>query len=271
MGAGPMTQAQISANQIAEARLNLDRARVENDRIGVQQAERRLRVLEEEARQRSDPEFRSQIAAAEAAGAAAGRQQVERASTLGEINTVVSELERALDKGGLIDRSTGSGIGALIDVGAGFIGQSPSGSIAISQLRPIADLVLKIVPRFEGPQSNADTQSYREAAGQLADPTIPNDRRRAAAEEIVRVLKDRKGRLGSTVTFPTQPAGGATPAAGAAPVATGAALPQTPAAPSAGFPAPPQAAIDALRSGRGTAAQFDEVFGPGAAARVMGR
>lgn len=271
MGAGPMTQAQISANQIAEARLNLDRARVENDRIGVQQAERRLRVLEEEARQRSDPEFRSQIAAAEAAGAAAGRQQVERASTLGEINTVVSELERALDKGGLIDRSTGSGIGALIDVGAGFIGQSPSGSIAISQLRPIADLVLKIVPRFEGPQSNADTQSYREAAGQLADPTIPNDRRRAAAEEIVRVLKDRKGRLGSTVTFPTQPAGGATPAAGAAPAATGAVLPQTPAAPSAGFPAPPQAAIDALRSGRGTAAQFDEVFGPGAAARVMGR
>jgi len=48
-------------------------------------------------------------------------------------------------------------------------------------------------------------------------------------------------------------------------------LAETPAAPSAGFPTPPQAAIDALRAGRGTAAQFDEVFGPGAAARVMGR
>jgi hypothetical protein len=271
MGAGPMTQAQINANQIAEARLDLDRARVENDRVGVQQAERRLRVLEEEARQRSDPAFRSQIAAAEAAGSAAGRQQVERASTLGEINVVVSELERALDKGGLIDRATGSGVGALRDVAAGFVGRATPGAIAIGQLQPIADLVLKIVPRFEGPQSDKDTQSYREAAGKLADPTVPNEIRRAAATEIVRVLKDRKGRLGSTVTIPMQPAGGAMPAAGAVPTATGAVPPQAPTAPSAGFPAPPQAAIDALRSGRGTAAQFDEVFGPGAAARVMGR
>jgi hypothetical protein len=272
MGAGPMTQAQINANQIAEARLELERARVENDRVGVQQAERRLRVLEEEARQRSDPAFRSQIAAAEAAGTAAGRQQVERAATVNEINTVVSELQRALQPNGLIDRATGSGVGALRDVAAGFVGRATPGAIAIGQLQPIADLVLKIVPRFEGPQSDKDTQSYREAAGKLADPTVPNEIRRAAAAEIVRVLKDRKGRLGSTVTIPMQTAGSQAPAAVAVPAAAGAVQPQAPAAtPSAGFPTPPQAAIDALRAGRGTAAQFDEVFGPGAAARVMGR
>jgi len=272
MGAGPMTQAQINANQIAEARLQLERARLENDRVAVEQAERRLRILEEEDRRRSDTEFQARMAIAQGFGAATGRQQVERASAVGEINTVVSELERALEKGGLIDRATGSGIGALRDVAAGFVGQATPGAIAIGQLQPIADLVLKIVPRFEGPQSDKDTQSYREAAGKLADPTVPNEIRRAAATEIVRVLKDRKGRLGSTVTIPMQPAGGAMPAAGAAPAATGSVPPQAPAAaPSAGFPAPPQAAIDALRAGRGTAAQFDEVFGPGAAARVMGR
>jgi hypothetical protein len=272
MGAGPMTQAQINANQIQQARLELERARVENDRVGVQQAERRLRVLEEEARQRSDPEFQARMAIAQGFGAATGRQQVERTSAVGEINAVVSELERALEKGGLIDRATGSGVGALRDVAAGFVGKATPGAIAIGQLQPIADLVLKIVPRFEGPQSDKDTQSYREAAGKLADPTVPNEIRRAAATEIVRVLKDRKGRLGSTVTIPMQPAGGAMPAAGAAPAAAGAVPPQAPAAaPSAGFPTPPQAAIDALRAGRGTAAQFDEVFGPGAAARVMGR
>jgi hypothetical protein len=38
-----------------------------------------------------------------------------------------------------------------------------------------------------------------------------------------------------------------------------------------GFPTPPQAAIDALKAGRGTDAQFNAVFGPGAAARARGR
>ncbi len=45
-----------------------------------------------------------------------------------------------------------------------------------------------------------------------------------------------------------------------------------PAAPAGGnFPAPPPAAIDALKKGQGTDAQFDAIFGPGAAARARGR
>ena len=199
---GKLTEAQIQANALAE---------------------RRIALLERQA----DPTYRGQLAAAEAAGAATGRQQVERASAVGEINTVVSELERALEKGGLIDRATGSGVGALRDVAAGFFGQATPGAIAVGQLQPIADLVLKIIPRFEGPQSDKDTQSYREAAGKLADPTVPNEIRRAAAKEIVRVLKDRKGRLGSTVTIPMQPVGNAVPAAGAAPAAAPLTTPAT--------------------------------------------
>lgn len=38
----------------------------------------------------------------------------------------------------------------------------------------------------------------------------------------------------------------------------------------AGTPAIPQEAVDALRRGEGTPAQFDEMFGQGAAARIMG-
>jgi hypothetical protein len=115
----------------------------------------------------------------------------------------------------------------LRDVAGRFVGIATEGNIAIGQLQPIADLVLKIIPRFEGPQSDKDTQSYREAAGQLADPTVPSKIRRAAAEEILRVLRDRKGRLGSTVTIPMQPAAGAAPAGGAAPAAAPATTPAT--------------------------------------------
>ena len=49
------------------------------------------------------------------------------------------------------------------------------------------------------------------------------------------------------------------------------AAPAAPAAPGAPATNIPQAAIDALRAGRGTREQFDAAFGAGAAARVLGR
>jgi hypothetical protein len=229
MGAGPMTQAQVEANRLADARLALETARVNNDRAGVQQAERRLRILEQEATQRADPAFQARMAAAQAAGTATGRAQVEKASQANEIAGVISELEQAVKPGGLIDRSTGSGAGALADVAAGFVGIGTPGAVAIGRLQPIADMVLKIVPRFEGPQSDKDTASYKEAAGKLADPATPNNIRRAAANEILRILRDRKGKLGSSVvSFDSAAAAPAAPAA-----AQGApAAPRAPAAPA---------------------------------------
>jgi len=66
---------------------------------------------------------------------------------------------------------------------------------------------------------------------------------------------------------PPAPAAPGAPAAPAAP----AAAPGAPAAPGAAAANIPQAAIDALRAGRGTREQFDAAFGAGAAARVLGR
>jgi hypothetical protein len=105
------------------------------------------------------------------------------------------ELESVTKDGGLIDQSTGSGAGRLRDVAAGFVGQSTTGSEAIARLKPIADMALKMVPRFEGPQSDKDTLSYREAAGQLADPSIPTATRKAAGRELMRLMKERKGQF----------------------------------------------------------------------------
>ena len=123
-----------------------------------------------------------------------------------DITQAIFELKDAAKTGGLIDKSTGSGAGRLYDVGAGFFGSAPEGAIAAGQLAPIADLVLKMVPRFEGPQSDKDTQSYKAAAGQLADSSLPTKIRKAAANEIIRLMEARKNQFGSADM--AAPAGG---------------------------------------------------------------
>lgn len=109
-----------------------------------------------------------------------------------DINFAVEQLEKATTDGGLIDKSTGSGAGALADAAAGFFGKATPGAIAVGQMQPIYDLVLKMVPRFEGPQSDKDVKSYRDAAGNLANPATPNAQKKAAAKEILRLMKARK-------------------------------------------------------------------------------
>lgn len=113
----------------------------------------------------------------------------------GDIDFTISKLEEATKEGGLIDQSTGSGAGALLDTAAGFFGHATEGSIAASAMAPVYDLVLKMVPRFEGPQSDKDTQSYRDAAGNLANPAMPNEKKKAAAAEILKIMKARRGQF----------------------------------------------------------------------------
>ena len=112
-----------------------------------------------------------------------------------DTNEAIIELEKATADDGLIDKSTGSGIGAGVDWAASLVGKATPGSIAVGQMKPIFDLALKMVPRFEGPQSDKDTQTYKEAAGELANPNVPNQRKKAAGREILRLMKVRRGQF----------------------------------------------------------------------------
>jgi hypothetical protein len=130
-----------------------------------------------------------------------------------DIDFAITELTSVTKDGGLIDQSTGSGAGRLADIGAGFFGQATEGAIAIGKLKPIQDLVLKMIPRFEGPQSDKDTQSYKEAAGQLADPTLPTKIRKEAGKTVLRLMQSRKNQfvspeLASEGISTTQSSGG---------------------------------------------------------------
>jgi hypothetical protein len=121
-----------------------------------------------------------------------------QAQQVRDLDITIKNLADITKEGGLISQSTGSGIGRAYDVAAGFVGSAPEGAIAAAKLAPIADMVLKMVPRFEGPQSDKDTKSYKEAAGQLADPNLPTKIRQEAGKEILRLMKERRNQFVST-------------------------------------------------------------------------
>lgn len=112
-----------------------------------------------------------------------------------DLDSTISELERATKPGGLIETATGSGIGTARDFGMALYGGASEGSVALGALAPIYDKVLKMVPRFEGPQSDKDTASYNNAAGNLANSRTPPATKLAAAKEILRLMKARKAQF----------------------------------------------------------------------------
>ena len=120
----------------------------------------------------------------------------EQNKTLGKnIDIAIQQIGDAIKPGGLLDQSTHSGIGRGVDIAGNIIGQETTGGVAAGQLAPIADLALKLVPRFEGSQSNADVISYQKAAGDLANPNLGIKTRRAAAEKVLGIMRSRKGQF----------------------------------------------------------------------------
>jgi hypothetical protein len=129
-----------------------------------------------------------------------------------DLGLAVSEIERAMTPGGLIDSATGGYLSNLFDTAAAVFSMGTDSSAALARLAPIADLALKMVPRFEGPQSNYDVQAYKDAAGNLANPNVPASTKRAAAGEIVRLFKKYKDQF----EYAGDAAGGAGGGAGGA-------------------------------------------------------
>jgi hypothetical protein len=120
-----------------------------------------------------------------------------------QLKLTIPELAKALEPGGLLDQSTSSAAGNIRDVIAGSVGYTTEGAAANAALAPIYDMVLKSVPRFEGPQSDADTRSYKEAAGRLSDPNATIGAKRAAGKTILRLMNARSDQFDispSTIT-----------------------------------------------------------------------
>lgn len=113
-------------------------------------------------------------------------QEVARSSEqrYGQMASAIPEARQLLQK------ATGSGIGSLYDKAAGFVGSTPQGAKEATQLRTLSGWMTSNVPRMEGPQSDRDTQLYRDMAAMVGDDKVPRDQRLAALDTLEK-LQDK--------------------------------------------------------------------------------
>ena len=100
-------------------------------------------------------------------------------STYGLVRTINDEIKK----------STGSGIGAGVDVVAGLFGKGTQGAQAIAKLEILSGPILAQIPRFEGPQSDRDVAEYKRQAGDFANASKPIETRLAALDAMITILK----------------------------------------------------------------------------------
>lgn len=108
----------------------------------------------------------------------------------------------------ILPNATGSYAGAGVDKAAQFFGYGTEGAEATAQLRAIEGALIAKMPRMEGPQSNLDQQLYRQASGQLGDPTLPASLKQAAIQTIKTIQQKYAGQP-TTPTRPNAPQPGA--------------------------------------------------------------
>jgi hypothetical protein len=91
---------------------------------------------------------------------------------------------------GIVDKATGSGIGAAYDAASRLVGHSADGAPEAAQMKVISGVLVSKMPKMTGPQSDADVKLYKEMAGQIGDSTIPAAEKKAAMKTI-RILNQK--------------------------------------------------------------------------------
>jgi hypothetical protein len=86
-------------------------------------------------------------------------------------------------------------------------GISTKASQSDAQLKAIAGQLISKMPRMEGPQSDRDVESYRQAAGDIANANTPSETRKAAIKTIQdlnqKYLPQNQGQNAPTQMMPT--------------------------------------------------------------------
>ena len=134
------------------------------------------------------PEFEADVSRAKAVGqaygetiGAQGKKSAQATDSISTINEILAPDETGRN---LLDKATGSTLGAGLAAGKQIFGVSDESTQANAALTVLGGKLVSNVPRMEGPQSNIDVQFYKEQAGKIADPTIPAGDKMAAIQAI---------------------------------------------------------------------------------------
>ena len=113
--------------------------------------------------------------------------------------SIANQAEQILNTG-----PTASGFGSAVDKAAAFFGKTTDGAVAATQLKAIGGWLVANVPRMEGPQSNFDVGNYQVMAADVANDSLPVDRRLAALQTIKTMMENvREG--GPSRSFDPKP------------------------------------------------------------------
>lgn len=113
-----------------------------------------------------------------------------------------------------LNNASSGGIRGAATAGAEMLGISTGRGKADAQLNVVGARLAATVPRFEGPQSDKDTASYRAAAADVANRNLSTETRQAALDIVEEITRRQAAYRRS------RPAGGG-PARNAMPTATG--------------------------------------------------
>lgn len=95
-----------------------------------------------------------------------------------ESNALLDQVEQVGSK------ATGSLAGSARDIAAGAVGISTEGAKNAAKMKVLGASLTAKVPKMSGPQSDKDVAMYKEAAGNVADPNVPWEVKKAAIETI---------------------------------------------------------------------------------------
>lgn len=107
-----------------------------------------------------------------------GKEGQQQAKDAQDVYSIYDEAKNLLPK------ATGSPAGNAWDQTARFFGGSTPGADATAQLKVLQGSLIGKMPKMSGPQSDKDVQLYREMAGQIGDPTVPNVQRMKALDTV---------------------------------------------------------------------------------------
>lgn len=113
---------------------------------------------------------------------------VEDAKLQSDLNKKAKNANNTLDiistAEALLPKATGSGLGALADIGKSAVGISDEQTQANSKLKLYSGWMVSNVPRMEGPQSDFDVQNYKSMAADVGNSKLPIEDRLSALEGL---------------------------------------------------------------------------------------